>query len=224
TVKASMHPPPIPDLSSPRCCRRHRRNSDVTAESILSNHSANGNGKPVSQRVDGADCRRQATFSSFSHQRRDMTGDSGEALNGVSSVHAAGAMRDSHMPIGSADSLSVERKGGNRHHNLSRKHSVPFHRSSGASSGNDKGGEPSSGGVPSSKETPCEAMRAVGASFIDAIKRNTHDEPMSSTKALRIFNTVFPAMHKQQEQYTLRAGAPMPEHDASCGQCVSEAM
>ncbi|KAJ2493308.1 hypothetical protein IWW37_000772 [Coemansia sp. RSA 2050] len=224
-AKASMHPP-IPDISSHRCCRRHRRNSDITAESLLSRHttltavsSANGNDKPVSQRANGANCRRQATFSSFSHQCQDLVDDSKEVLSGESLV-----------PIGSADSLSVERNSGGQHHGLSRKHSVPLQRSS-TPDGNgepsdditDKdSGEPSN--ISSSKDAHCAAMRTVGASFIEAIKGNTHDEPMSSAKALRIFNTVFPAMRKQQEQCYLRAGALMPEHDPSCGQCVSEAM
>ncbi|KAJ2706571.1 hypothetical protein FB645_001446 [Coemansia sp. IMI 203386] len=68
---------------------------------------------------------------------------------------------------------------------------------------------------------PAAHARALGPdsaaqTLQETIRGNTQDEPMSSAKALRIFNTLFPAaMHSQLHR---------SEHDPSCKQCVSEAI
>ncbi|KAJ2453076.1 RNA polymerase II transcription factor B subunit 4 [Coemansia sp. RSA 2336] len=66
------------------------------------------------------------------------------------------------------------------------------------------------------------AAAAAAAAIQETIRGNTHDEPMSSMKALRIFDTVFAA----EPRHMLHGGkgALLPEHDPSCKHCVSEAM
>ncbi|KAJ2441008.1 hypothetical protein GGF42_007438, partial [Coemansia sp. RSA 2424] len=220
------------DSSLPRCCRRHRRNSDVTAESLLSRHAA------LAAVGGSSSSDKPATLGAAECHSDDLVCDSERALGGVAAmVRPAEHMHDSHAPVGSSDSLTVGRNS-RQHCNHSRKHSVPLHRNGGSSSSSSSNEGASDNSVPPPPPPPalgaastmdsiyiaCAALRTVGPSFLEAIKRNTHDEPMSSTRALSIFNTVFPATHRQQQQYSLRAGAPMPEHDSSCGQCVSEAL
>ncbi|KAJ1825897.1 hypothetical protein LPJ56_002452, partial [Coemansia sp. RSA 2599] len=63
--------------------------------------------------------------------------------------------------------------------------------------------------------TATMAPGSASQTLQETIRGNTQEDPMSSEKALRIFNTLFPAaIHDQMH---------LPEHDPSCKQCMSEA-
>ncbi|KAJ2666440.1 hypothetical protein IW148_000927 [Coemansia sp. RSA 1199] len=63
----------------------------------------------------------------------------------------------------------------------------------------------------------CQTSDKDAAGIQETIRGNTHDEPMSSMKALRIFDTVRAAGPRHMAHGRLR------EHDPLCKHCVSEA-
>ncbi|KAJ1893942.1 hypothetical protein LPJ66_005474 [Kickxella alabastrina] len=67
---------------------------------------------------------------------------------------------------------------------------------------------------------------AAGRALRETIRGNTREEPMSSVKALGLFNTVFQTAHQYQgfEGESIKISEEGEDHDPSCKLCVSEAM
>ncbi|KAJ2724177.1 hypothetical protein GGI07_002131 [Coemansia sp. Benny D115] len=61
------------------------------------------------------------------------------------------------------------------------------------------------------------SQKDVSRALQEALQGNTQEEPMSSARALRIFNTVFPAVVREQS-------ARLEERHPTCKQCLSEAV
>ncbi|KAJ1996863.1 hypothetical protein GGI04_005616, partial [Coemansia thaxteri] len=229
--------------SLPRCCRRHRRNSDVSAECLLSRHGGlsdistsgggDGGGELVDESAGGsAECRTTAALHRYDHHDLVSDGES-TAHQHASATCSEEHARNSHASARTADSLTIGRKSHHRrhynhNHGLVRKHSAPAPKHNGSESGsnaactttansaaasqNPNGAQNVKSAAFSCAGASGAAMHAAGASLDEAIKRNTQDEPMSSMKALRIFNTVFPAAHWRSPRGGLLVP---PEHDPS---------
>ncbi|KAJ2409572.1 hypothetical protein J3F80_001233 [Coemansia sp. RSA 2526] len=164
------HSPMEHSTGVPKSCRRHRRNSDVFAESFQNKQSSE---------EDESDDSSIGTLGLVSDSEDVRT------RTELAAARSNSGRACEHVAIGYGESQKHgQRVGQRRTPGLSRNRTV------------------------------CQTSDKDAASIQETINGNTHDEPMSSMKALRIFDTV-------------RAGSrPMVhgrrEHDPLCKHCVSE--
>ncbi|KAJ1849121.1 hypothetical protein LPJ70_000652 [Coemansia sp. RSA 2708] len=187
-----------PAAGPPKSCRRHRRNSDVFAENCQHNHlSEDGN----SDEDDGE------PPSSGSSVQPDMVSDCEDMRQRARTEPATtpSRARKPYAAIGHSESPPI-RHGGHRL-NTPRHHR---HRTQGLSRNR----------TVYACHTGDKDIHA--ADIQETIDGNTHDEPMSSMKALRLFDTVFAAGPRHPLHGD--GASLLPEHDPSCKHCVSEAM
>ncbi|KAJ2804022.1 hypothetical protein H4R20_002665 [Coemansia guatemalensis] len=192
-----------------KCCSRHRRSSDVfgCVQHKPSNSSASASASGSDNECSGGNSVGYRTLvSDYEDIRLGRT-----RADGTTASPTADRLRKLHLTIGHGESATRSHRRRPRHVHrtprLLRNHTVAVHR------------------APSS-ESPADTDSGSGAqaSVADihaAIKGNSQHEPMSSTKALRIFETVFA---KDARGFPHGNGAVRPEHDSSCKHCVSEAM
>ncbi|KAJ2354787.1 hypothetical protein GGF43_003063, partial [Coemansia sp. RSA 2618] len=186
------------ESSAPKSCRRHRRNSDVFAENCqLKQLSDDGDGDSSSDHDDSSST--QIGLVSDCEDVRARTESA--AARGVEPGHAC----EQHAVIGYSESPS--RYGSHRLNQHRYRQRTP-----GLSRNRTVYACPSG-----EKDTP--AAKAA-ADIQETIRGNTHDEPMSSMKALRIFDSVLTGGPRR----ALHGGFPQHEHAPSCKHCVSEAL
>ncbi|KAJ2617986.1 hypothetical protein H4S08_000066 [Coemansia sp. RSA 1365] len=197
-------------------CSRHRRISDIfgSAQHKSSNSSGSTSGCGSDDECSGSNAAGHHTLVSdyedirLGRMRVDATNTSS----------TADRMRKLHMTSGHGDSATRFHRRRHRHSrrtpHLVRNHTVAAYRASGSESITD---------TDSCNRTDAANDRAqtVAADIHAAIRSNTQNEPMSSIKALRIFETVFANGTKKSPYGN---GMVQPEHDSSCKHCVSEAM
>ncbi|KAJ2857884.1 hypothetical protein J3B02_000675 [Coemansia erecta] len=176
-----------------------------------SGSSSSGGGGGTDRRVLGRS-RHQHGLASDSEDVRKIAGQFVDHMGGS---HASGANKESLKAKRRQRLIS--------HHHLSHHHhSVLRGPSPAQNSSTDKahasGKRPVLGrqfSMNCGPTTHTKASVSAAQTLQETIRGNTQDEPMSSAKARRIFNTLFPAaIHSQMH---------LSEHDPSCKQCVSEA-
>ncbi|KAJ1865699.1 hypothetical protein LPJ78_002480 [Coemansia sp. RSA 989] len=202
TYLAQLGDSPMEPATGP-LCRRHRRNSDVFAENCQLKSLSDSNDCEDSDKEDRDDSTCMDLASDCEDLRLRARVEPGTTA-------VSGSLHKRQTTIGNESSPArhgSHRLNHPRHHRgsgLYRNRTVALHQKS------------------SFKDTAAAAAAAAAADIQETIRGNTHDEPMSSMKALRIFDTVFAA----ESRHMLHSGnkALLPEHDPSCKHCVSEAM
>ncbi|PIA14959.1 kinase-like protein [Coemansia reversa NRRL 1564] len=194
----------------PKPCSRHRRISDVfgCAQHKPSNSGASTSDYGSDDECSGSNPAGHHTLVSDHEDIRlgRMRVDTTTASS------TADRMRKLHLTIGHSESATRFHRRRHRHSHrtphLLRNNTVAAYHASSYEYTADTG--------------RCSRADTTNATDIHAaIRSNTQNEPMSSIKALRIFQTVFANGTKKSPYGN---GMVQPEHDSSCKHCVSEAM
>ncbi|KAI8321825.1 hypothetical protein GQ54DRAFT_311447 [Martensiomyces pterosporus] len=219
----------------PSCCRRHRRNSDVFAENKLFDRFSSSSVDCGDDDGQGSSGGRKAAASHDGALSTASVAGLAESGTHGGDLHAK-ARHDESPTIRKHHHYHHYHHNHHNHHNhhahhhnhhhLSRNHSVSSHHSAhGHASQLIKSLRPPATPAPENASWAHGSINAPGpachasAAFQETIKGNTQEEPMSSVKAWRIFDTVLSANGLHADRV-----AELPEHDPSCKQCVSEAL
>ncbi|KAJ2778886.1 hypothetical protein GGI15_004044 [Coemansia interrupta] len=195
-----------------RPCRRHRRNSDAFIDNkmLAMHHTAfdedeenDGNNSDDERSSVASDCSRNSVdclaLSRTPTHHHGMVSDTEDGRR------IPGRRGADHMPSSHAAGRTSESPGNRKLHQQQRFHHSARRLRAAASVHRHS----------SMKGTVSRALQ-------ETIRGNSQEEPMSSVKALRIFNTLFPtaavAPHESSDE------TETSEHDPACKQCVSEAM
>ncbi|KAJ2377266.1 hypothetical protein GGI05_006892, partial [Coemansia sp. RSA 2603] len=196
-----------------RPCRRHRRNSDAFIDNkmLAMHHTAfdedddnDGNNSDDERSSIASDCSRNSgecrvLGRTLTHHHHGMVSDTEDARRISGRRSSTDHMASSHATGRSSESPGNRKLHQQRFQQSARRlrAAATMHRHS--------------------------SMKAsVSRALQETIRGNTQEEPMSSVKALRIFNTLFPATVAASHDSS--DDAESSEHDPSCKQCVSEAM
>ncbi|KAJ2849489.1 hypothetical protein IWW36_002587 [Coemansia brasiliensis] len=200
TYLAQLGDSPMESPTGP-LCRRHRRNSDVFAENCQLKSLSDSN-----DCEDDSDEEHDNDDSTCMDLASDCEDLRLRASTEPGTTALSGNLHKRQMIIGNCESSPAR-------HGSHRLNHPRHHRASGLYRNRT---------VALCRKSNVKDTAAASADIQETIRSNTHDEPMSSMKALRIFDTVFAA----ESRHLLHSGgeALLPEHDPSCKHCVSEAM
>ncbi|KAI9505548.1 hypothetical protein GGI25_000949 [Coemansia spiralis] len=237
-------------------CYRHRRNSDVFLEKTLSRHSSLSDGDASSEDDDEASsgssfsvsCRVSSKEQLCSHANgredtRYITGasdsndesSSASGCNGIRTAQMLECNRDSPRAAVGQHCLPLKR---GKHRPLSRNHSSSMHyhhhyyraNSGLVSAATHEINLPAARVSNSEVTSPSHLNKNTATAYIhESIRSNTQDVPMSSAKALHIFDTVFASgsgPSGKGEETAEETKQQFMEHDSSmsCKHCAFEEM
>ncbi|KAJ2515894.1 hypothetical protein H4217_004915, partial [Coemansia sp. RSA 1939] len=231
--------------SSYGSCYRHRRNSDAFLEKRTSRHiclsdadsssSEDDDGDEASSIISALSCNDDSS-SGYRDALATVTTLNGESQMLERHINGRGYSCSSSSDIPTRNDMQPSQRISKHHHNhlLSRNHTtsahVHYHRAKSESFHSLENAVSQDQQKATDAQQPsCPSVEKHGTDNIhESIKDNTQDEPMSSTRALHILNTMFSTASSPLSHQTLaesRMALESGQDDASsCKHCISEAM